>query len=514
MKRLLLTGFILGTSVLSAQLKDTLNVAQTALHQNYERALKQNPLQVTNLNLATYTLTKLSHEVVDAGLKRVQTPEQSTAYRFEAKGIYNPSEKLRLFGQFGYEHRMEKNMGYNLSSRRTDSDLVLNPNYLLVPKPADWETQNYTLSGGATLKEGPLRLGAEGYYNAQSSYRKADPRPSVLTADYGAKLRAGYQLGAHQLSLVAGVGRSTETNDVMAVNEYINAPAYPDTYVRFSNGYGRVVNFQSYSDFLYKTYKYQFGAGYQYQTLQSELNLNYEYRYALEEIFGKDANSQVYIDPQLLKMKYRLMEHATFGTFLTHIGAHQLLADFGVSIKTGDNYNKEEKGQNYRLTSDKFFLNTQLTTQNKKGLNYGLRFSNALHFFRARDLLGVTDKIADSWTMKLSGLKEIYQNPKATLSLELGLQQYIPLKTSLNYAAASSDSFFYTNVISPDHLYEGLSKTGGFLEVAFLGKLKKDSNYKIFANFEGLFKNGSSSELPDHFNRPYSSAEFGLVIYY
>ncbi len=514
MKRFLICVLTSKAIFFSAQVQDTLVLPLTPLHESYERLQEQNPLQASNLLLGDYTQTTLSYQVRDAGLKRVQTPEQTTAYRFKAKGLYNANENLRLFAHFGYEHLQEKNMGYNLSSRRTDTDLVLKPNYLLVPKAANWETQNYELLGGASFKAGEFLFGAQAHYNAQSSYRKLDPRPAVLTAHYGGTLRAGYQIGEHQVSVNGGVGRITENNDVMAVNEYINAPAYPDTFVRFSNGYGRVINFPSYANFLYETTTHHYGAGYQFTQGSSQLNLNYDYRYALESLYGKDANSQVYIDPELLRMKYRLVEHAMFGSYLTRLGKQNILAEFGANLKTGDNFNKQEDAQNYRMTSDKFYLKLQSTALTKKGLNAGFRFKNEFHFFRAQDLLGVTDKISDSWTLQLSVLREVYQNPKATLSLELGVKQYTVLKNALDFTSASSSSLFYDGVIRPDYLYDGLNKTGGFLEVSFLGKLKKQSNYKIFANFEGLFKNGSATEFPHSFQRPFSSGELGLVIYY
>ena len=514
MKHLLLCIFSFSSSCALAQVKDTLLIPQSSLHENYSRVLEQNPLQAENVKLSSYTETTLSHRVVDSGLKRVQTPAKKTQYGFNAKGIYNANENIRLYGKFQYEHLQEKNMGYNLSSRRTDTEPVLNPNYLFVPKASDWETQNYDLFGGASFKVKDLRLGADAYYNAQSSYRKSDPRPAVLTADYGATLRAGYQLGKHLVTLHGGLGRTTENNEVMAVNEYINAPAYPDTYVRFSNGYGRVINFSSYSDFLYQTDHSNFGGGYQFSKGESQLNLNYNYQYDLEKIYGKDANSQVYLDPALLQMKYRTQAHEFTGSYLSRWKNKDILAQFGASIKTGDNYNKVEDGQNYRMTSDKFYLYLQTLSKNKNGLLHGVRFKNDLHFFRAQDLLGTTDKISDSWTLSLSGLKELYQNEKSNLSLELGIKQYLSLKNTLSYNATSSSTLFYDHVIRPDYLYDGLNKTGAFAEISFLGKLKKSSHYKIFANFEGLFKNENSKEINTLFTRPQSAAQFGLVIYY
>lgn len=514
MKPFFLCLFSFSSACALAQVKDTLLIPQSPLHENYSQVLEQNPLQGANLKLSNYTETTISHSVMDAGLKRVQTPEKTTKYGFNAKGIYNANENLRLFAKFQYEHLQEKNMGYNLSSRRTDKDLVLNPNYLFVPKVSDWETQNYDLSGGASFKVQNLRFGADAFYTAQSSYRKSDPRPAVLSADYGATLHAGYQFNAHLVTLHAGLGRTTENNEVMAVNEYINAPAYPDTYVRFSNGYGRVINFSSYSDFLYQTDHFNFGAGYQFSRDESQLNLNYNYQYDLEKIYGKDANSQVYLDPELLQMKYRTRTHKFTGSYLTHWKKQNILAQFGALSKTGDNYNKVEGGQNYRMTSDKFYLYVQSTAQNKKGLQYGFRFKNDFHFFRAQDLLGTTDKRSDSWTLSLSGLKELYQNEKSTLSLELGVKQYLSLGNTLLYTATSSSTLFYDHVIKPDSLYDGLNKTGAFVEISFLGKLKKSSHYKIFANFEGLFKNENSVELNTLFTRPQSTAQFGLVIYY
>lgn len=55
----------------------------------------------------------------------------------------------------------------------------------------------------------------------------------------------------------------------MAVNEYINAPANDEYFVRFSNGYGRQIYFNSFSKFLYKTDSKTFGGGYRFQNNNS-----------------------------------------------------------------------------------------------------------------------------------------------------------------------------------------------------------------------------------------------------
>lgn len=480
---------------LFSQVEDSLFLPNSPMNASYKELIVENPLQAQNIKFQDYTQTGIFATFEEGSLKRVQTPEKSSQYEFSAEGLFSPSKNLRLYGEFSYALKHEQQVGFTLNNQRTTDNELLSPHYLYVEKKADWENQNYSILGSIAYQKNKFSLGGSLFYKGANAFRKSDPRPEIQTADYGAELFSAVNLGPHQVSIKAGLGRGTDNNEVMAVNEYINSPSYPESYVRFSNGYGRVINFASYTDFLFEDLNRMLGAGYQWANEKHKTQINYTYRYSMESLYQKDANSQVYVDPDLVLMKYRTRSHELNGSYLTQLGKHNLLSTLKFKTLQGDNYNTQEQGQNFRLNSENISFHIQDQLENKKGLLWGVRLENDVHLLRARDLLGVTDKITDSWTVSLNGFHDLFRHEKAKLSLSAGLSHYFPLQTELSFVPVSSDPKFFDQVIQPDYHYDSLSKTGFNLGLDLLGKLKNQSKIRIFAKFASTFAS-SDGDFP------------------
>ncbi len=510
MKKVLFAlGLVLNVCA-NAQINDSINIPDLKGSEVLELHFMENPVQNADLKIKDYTQTSVYANFTDAELKRVQTPEKTSSFSFNTKGIYNISPKIRAYGEFNYDFLNEEKMGYNLSNRRTDHDFVLNPNYLFVPKSSDWENQKYTVKVGGYYNEKNFTFGLTAEYKNQSSFRISDPRPAISLADYSGNLFAGYRFGKHQISVTGGVGRKTENNDVISVNQYINAPANSEYFVRFSNGYGRVIYFPSFREFIYRTNSHNYGAGYSFSTAKTQLNVNYRYHWAMENIYVEDANSNVYIDPNLVSLKYRETTHKISANLQHQSSYGKWFSDFGAELMSGDNFNIQENGQNYRLISDLYFANIRFLGNNSKSKNWGVTLESRLYDFRAKDLLGVSDKKVNALEVDVKVHHDLYKSEKHRINAEIGVLNYVSLETGLIYNAASSDTSFYQNVMLPDQQYDAETKTGFTAELSFYSDFYRNTQLKIFANFASLFATGN---ILNNIG-PKSMFSSGISIYY
>ena len=508
-------GLFATLSILSySQVSDSVFVPEHPYFEGLEAQLWKNPVQQNKTLLKDYTAVTLDFSSRNLQVKRTQTAENTNDIGFQTKGYYHFSKNLKLFGSFDYDFIQEKNLGFTLYSGRSDEDFVMNPNYLFVPKASNWEIQKYRIKGGATYDFSNFTVGALVDYLNQSSFRKTDPRPEIKTADYTGKLFAGFTFGKHQLSAFAGYGRKTDNNDVMAVNELVNTPSNPENFIRFSNGYGRIVNFPSYFEFLYSTVLRNMGGGYRFQNEKLHFNLNYAYSKTMENIYTRSAYNQVYIDQDLEYMKYREIFHEVFGSLVYHSENAKILSDFGAKILTGDNYNIVEQGQNFRKTWDHYFANFTYLKQGISGKYYGLKLKSEVNDFRAQDLLGVSDKKVQTLDLGLQFQSELYKNNNQNLNAAIGVNHYFPLQADLAFTQVSSSSTFYDRVILPDHYYDSTSKTGVSAEISFSDRFMKNTSWKIFSKFGAVFAH-QSDEVPNQYYRnPNVYFQTGITFFY
>lgn len=509
-----LSATILFTGV-QAQVSDSIFIPQNNIYQHQLEKIWENPIQVSRLPFADFTASELSYNRKDLNLKRVQTAQESDIYNFKTEGIFNLSEKLRLLGDFDYKMIRERGLGYNLSNERTEDDFLLSPNYLFAPKKSRWETQKYNIKAGATYQLGRFDIGATVDYLNQSANRKSDPRPQIMTADYSGKIFGGVRLGKHQISANGALGRKTETYDIETVNESIISPANPDYFIRFSNGYGRWMLFSSYSDYIFKTTDKSLGGGYSFQHQKHFASVNYTYDFKIQTLYGKDASNGLYLDDELRRLKYRMVTHNTDANYWYNGENMEWMTNVNFRYFTGDNYNLEESGQNFRTTNDRLSVNNRLLLKDKDRVKLGASLEAAYTDFSAIDLLGITHKYVKSLDFQLKLNRDIYFKEKQKINAEIGARMYFPLEENLSYVPASSSTVMYDNVILPDHLFDKTAKIGPTVNVQFFQKITDKTTLKIFTNFAGLFAmDNYMNSLADFNDNPNFYGGFGISLYY
>ena len=498
-----------------SQVGDSIFVPKNNFYNPALQKVWENPIQYSNYPFKDFTETELNVTVKDLNLKRKQTAESVNQYGFKTQGIFNISENLRLLGSFDYKFVTEKDLAYNLSGDRTEDQMVLNPHYIFAPKKGNWENQIYNVKGGLSYSYSGFDFGATVDYKNFNSFRKNDPRPSINTADYSGRLFAGYHYKKHQISINGALGRKSDAVDVDYVNSQLSTPANDDYFIRFSNGYGRLVNFSSYNNFGYRTTLNSGGAGYAYRGEKNVFTINYTYSKTMQTLFGKSAEGYTYFDETLERMKYRVKNFQTDANYWYKGNEVDLYSNLNFQSITGDNYSLTDMGQNYRMTLDKLAFNNAVVYKDAEKTVLGLNLNASYSDFSAVDLLGETNKYVKSLDLELNANRDIVANSTNRLNVQIGAKGYFPFSTSLIYSPTTGNSMFYDNVIANDHYYDETAKLGPQIGIQFFQKVKNNTQLKIFSNFASLFALDSTMKNAGYYNgNPNLYFNAGFALFY
>lgn len=471
------------SSAVNAQLTDSLSLKENAFYSSLQNQVWESPLLYSNSQLKEYTFTQVDFSQKKLGLKRVQTAEKITDYNFSAEGIFNVKNNLRLFGDVLFNKSYENELGYNLSSERTEDQNVLSPNYFFAPKKGNWEHQKYNLNGGFSYQfQNNILLGANLFYKAHKSFRNIDPRPEIETSHYGGIISSGYRYKNHSVTAGGSFSQKTNTGSIIYVNDNQNAPIYTETFTRFSSGYGRIIFNNSYNSYIYKTFDKGFGFGYQYQAKKQSLSVNYSFNKSMENCYGKDANGNVYIDETLVRFKYRIINHKAKLDYWFDGATTDYKMGLNFDSQQGDNFSVAENGQNFRMSKDKIGFYTGLLKKENNLVLYSFEFETAYTEHQYIDLLGSTNKQLNTLDLKVSFNKDFNINAKNKLNLEIGIQHYSVLQEQLIIVSTTTDTSFLDNVVRPDHAFDLTSKLQPEVVLNHTVFLSKGKQLRVFVN--------------------------------
>lgn len=478
---------VLSTSTLFAQSLDTISLRSNGFYRSIEQELTQTPLLYTSLNLADYTQTQLDLQTEDLAFKRVQTAEKKQQYNFSTQGIFNIDPSLRLFGAIRFSKTEEENLGYTLSSERTQYQEVLTPNYFIAPQKGNWTNQHYHLQAGATKTiRNRYLLGATIHYTNEKFIRTVDPRPQITSHDLGGKLHAGYQLNQHRVYGYAGLQQKTETGSISYVNQWLNAPVYPATYTRFSSGYGRLLYSNTYSSHIFRTLYQQLGLGYQYQKDNQIINANYYYQKSMKDLYARNVNGNVFIDKNLITHKYRTLTYGANVNYIRLQNQWSYKAQLRLKTVTGDNFSVIEQGRNYHSTQDQIGATFGfLKRADQQRIAIRAEIYTDYHQNRYTDLLGFTDKKINSLLTGCVIGSDLYRKGAHRLYVETDWAFYQALDEGLIYNATSSASYFDQGVLYPDHAYDVSSRLQGGLQANYFVQLSNQRELGLFARYYG-----------------------------
>lgn len=503
-----------------AQLKDTVSVKSNAFYEDYFTELSQNPLYLSQYKIKDFTQTQIEYQNKDLNFKRRQAAGKTDAFKFSTQGIYNYSSKLRVFGNFSVSKILEDDLGFNFSSKRTEDQIILAPNYYYAPKTGNWDIQKYALEAGSTYAfDSGFILGAVLNYANEKHYRKIDPRPEILVHNILAKGYLGYTYKNHKINGYIGIGKNTEESDIIYVDKLLNAPTLEETFIRFNSGYGYNSFNASYNNYMFRGITNVWGAGYQFNQNKNSFTLNYQYSKLLEDLYQKtilsSGTSELLLDDKKITHKYRDITHLTNFSYLYDGDNVDFTTKGYYKFSKKENYSLLAQGQNFRYVENTFGLDNKIIKRENGKTLYAFAFGATYSRNIIKDLLTVVDKKIHYLELSLQANTDLFKNDKNRINTEVYFKHYNALSNHLYYNPSGSNTTFGNQVITNDHGYDVTSKLTTGLQVNYDITLKK-CDLRIFGSYQSLFATGNqykefTSNLID---KPNQTGTIGLAIIY
>lgn len=500
--------FLLATSlggIVFAQTEDTIKVDTNPLYQNDISELNHLPVTFANREIKDFTHTEVYYQFKKNEFARRQTAAETSRYGFRSQGLFNIKSDLKVFGSIDLQKYLEKDLSYTLDDTRTDEIEVLHPMYYFVPRAADWNNQQYSINAGIIKSFGDLNLAAKASLDANKLARQVDPRPEISNRKLNGELQAGYTFGAHQIYALAGYGVKDKDYKYYYNNTQLNNIAYPETYLRFSSGFGRVIN-QPYLNsaesksanryFSRTTYK-KLGGGYQLQLAKTLISGNYSYQKNLENFYDED-----FLDDQYLKFQYQTITHSGAIRWRQLMGNKTLRSTLSGFKTTSKNYDVTSQGSNYMNRQRNITWDINLLKQNQQIVKYYVGAFAAYNQNRYMDQLGYVDQKINSLTAGIYANRDIEIKNNSKFNVGLAFNYYTALKSELDYLnlSGTTDNVLYREVIAHDFTYNAMDKLDAKADVRYVLPVKNNKNVVVYTQLRSIFALDKNRNQPVDIN--------------
>ncbi|MBS7332783.1 MAG: hypothetical protein KIG88_04220 [Weeksellaceae bacterium] len=514
-KALFLMAATLG-GISFAQNNDTIKIDSNPLHQQDIDQLNLLPITYANQNVKDFTHTEVYFKFKKNEFARKQTAAETTRYGFKTHGLYNVNPDLKIFGNIDLQKYNEKNLAYTLDDTRTDDIEVLHPQYYFVPRASDWSNQQYDINAGIIKNFGGFNLAAKAGLYANKLARQVDPRPEISNRKLSGEIQAGYTLGAHQLFVLAGYGRKDKDYNYYYSNSQLNNIAYPETYMRFNSGFGRVVNrpYLNYGAgyFSRTTYK-KAGAGYNLNLENTLITAHYIYQKNLENWFDDEFEND-----KFKRFQYQTISYQGGVKLRQNIDGKVLRSSLSGYKTTSKNYDIKSLGTNYMNRQRNATFDVNLLNQNdKQFVKYHIGAFAAYNQNRYMDQLGYVDQKINSLTAGIYANKDIDSKNQAKFNVGVGFNYYTALKNELNFLnlSGATDNVFFKEVIAHDFAYNSMDKLNANADVRYILPVKNNKNVVIYTQLRSIFALDNNRNLNVDLNTETTyQVNFGIQLNY
>lgn len=219
----------------------------------------------------------------------------------------------------------------------------------------------------------------------------------------------------------------------------------------------------------------------------------------MEDMYGKDANGNTYLEDDLIRFKYRIVEHQSQLSYFFDGLSHDYKLVLNYNKQQGDNFSVAENGQNYRMTADKIQLLTGiLKKEGNQFTNYAFEFGFNYQQQQFIDLLGSTNKKLNTLDIFISANKDFKLKKQQLLNLAFSFNYYQALDESLSLVATTTNTSFTDNVVRPDHAFDVTSKLNSKIALNYFIPLQNSKTLRIFAtsNFLNALDNKYQKYFP------------------
>lgn len=480
--QVLLLVFIFFNTKVKAQ--DSLIVSNHLTDSQVRNQIFSYPIVFTHQYIKDFAFTEVSYEHQKNEFSRRQIANEITTFQFLAKGHFTTPKKWKLFGDLAIRKIDEKDLGWVLSDDRSEYQEVIAPHYFFVPRKADWTNQQYRIKGGFSKEiTNRISIAATLRYNAEKYSRNLDPRPEIIAVKLGGELQLGYQIAEnHKAFLLGEYTRKDKDFSYLYKDDHLNFEAYPETYLRFNAGYGRVVNYyvSNYNKrFLYKDISNKIGAGYTFNTKNTTITaLYYNQKVSTDfytSVFGTDNNT---------RLKYDVKNNHGELFAMHKWDKKEFTSTLKFDNSSGINYDVNSGGYNYKNTLNSLNWITSVAKKTNSKIDYLFGFNVNYQNNSYKDVLATSNMELNSLNTGIFGSKD-FSFGKSKLNSTVSFNMYFPLPSSLEYydTSGGTNAAFFDEVIRYDYAISTTNYFAPALRLEYSYPVKNGKTVLFFANW-------------------------------
>ncbi|MBB4801079.1 hypothetical protein HNP37_001118 [Flavobacterium nitrogenifigens] len=444
---------LLFSFVFNVNAQDTIKVQNHIIDNQIKNQIFKYPIVYTNPNIKDFTFTEVSYEHQQNEFARKQVANEINTYQFSAQGYFTTKSKWKLFGDLAIKKILEKNLGWVLSDDRSEEQEVITPHYFYVPRKADWDNQTYALSGGFSKDiTNHLSVAIKANYGAEKYNRIADPRPQITNRKMGGEIQIGYQITENHKAFILGNYTENKKDYTYSYsNPNLNFEAFPETYLRFNAGYGRVLN---YFKSIEKT------SIYNYRDLRDKVGLGYTFsnkKTIITALFYKQNSNNVFYpssytlkETERLKLKTNSNHAEIFGMYRWNKKEIQSTLQFDQS--EARNFDKQSNGYNYTNLLNKLNWTASLSKKTGSKIDYLFGLNMLYQQNEYDDILATAHIELNSLNTGIYTSKD-FAFAKSKLNTTVSFNMYFPLPSKLEYydTSGGTNARFFDEVIIHDY---------------------------------------------------------------
>jgi len=493
---------LLFSFVFTVNAQDTIKVQNHIVDDQIKNQIFKYPIVYTNSNIKDFTFTEVSYEHQQNEFARKQIANEINTYQFLAQGHFTTASKWKLFGDLSIKKILEKNLGFVLSDDRAEEQEVLAPHYFYVPRKADWDNQIYALSGGFSKEiTNHLSVAVKANYGAEKFSRTLDARSQITNRKMGGEIQIGYQITKNHKAFVLGSYTENQKDfNFTYNNSNLNLEVYPETYLRFNAGYGRILNY-------FKSL--EGGYTYNYKDLLNKIGLGYTFsnkKTIITALYNKqNSNNVFYPSSYSLKegerMKIKTMtNHAELFAFHKW-NKKEIQSTLQFDQSDARNFDIQSNGYNYTNSLNKINWTTSVSKKTVSKIDYLVGLNLLYQQNEYHDVLATTHMELNSLNTGIFGSKD-FSFEKSKLNTTLSFNMYFPLPSKLEYydTSGGTNIRFFDEVIIHDYAVNTTNYFAPALRLQYSYPTKNNKTVVFFTNLKEKIALKKQTDYPVSIN--------------
>ncbi|MEN2401355.1 DUF6850 family outer membrane beta-barrel protein [Flavobacterium sp. MC2016-06] len=466
--------------------QDTIKVQNHIVDNQIKNQIFKYPIYYTNSNIKDFTFTEVSYENKQNEFARKQIANEINTYQFLAQGHFTTASKWKLFGDLSIKKILEKNLGWVLSDDRAEEQEVITPHYFYVPRKANWDNQVYALSGGFSKDiTNHLSIAVKANYGAEKYSRILDPRSQITNRKLGGEMQIGYQILENHKAFVLGSYAENQKDFTYTYNNTtLNFEAYPETYLRFNAGYGRILNYfksnEQTSSYMYQDLINKIGLGYTFSNKKTILTALY-YKQNSNNIFY--PSSYALKENERLKLKTTANHAEIFAMYKWN--KKEIQSTLQLDQSESRNFDVKSNGYNYTNSLNKINWISSISKKTDSKIDYLFGMNLLYQQNEYNDILATTHIELNSLNTGIYTSKDFAFN-QSKLNTTLSFNMYFPLPSKLDYydTSGGTNTRFFDEVIIYDYAVNTTNYFAPALHLQYSYPTKNNKTVVFFTNLK------------------------------